>query len=223
MAQKPGGAIIRGTAQIPCAARASPGRRGGPPGAPPSSCRSNSRARPLREGAGVRVGPHLGPHSLPEKGQDPTREPATVSPYPAAGKQKGSAGLRSTRSGWSLATAGSETDRQTGARENPSVSLGAVHGPGATLPAWGAAPRAQRLSSSGGFSQRVGTYSSFRLQILANPHQSPARMAWAAPARPPARAPWHGAAPGPAQSASPVPGQRGGEGPLPRGWRLPRG
>lgn len=83
-----------------------------------------------RRGEGVRQTPTFLPTPGPRKGQDPTTDPTTVSPYPAAGKQKGSGGSRSTRSGWSLASAGSvadgQTDRQTGARNNPGVSLGAA-------------------------------------------------------------------------------------------------
>ena len=92
-----------------------------------------------REGRGVRKGgrtPTFAPPQAPQKGQDPTRDPTAASPYPAAGKQTGSAGLRSTRSGWSPASAGSEADGRTD-RNKPGVSLGAAphaSGPGEQPP-----------------------------------------------------------------------------------------
>lgn len=131
-------------------------------------------------------GPPTSPPQAPRKRQDPTWDPATTSPYPTAGKQKGSAGLQSTRSGRSPATAGSETDRQTGAKNNPRVSFGGSNlclrlpqpgvllGTGQGRRCWlrGAAPPPQRLSSSGDLASEPGPIlaSDFRsLQIPINP------------------------------------------------------
>lgn len=133
-----------------------------------------------REGArGVRGSPHLHPHRLPERGRTPARDPAPMRPYPAAEKQKVSAGLRSTRSGWSPATAGSEADRQTD-REESGITRASVWGqpaprlctgqgrrcrPGEQPPS----PKVKRLR---GFSRRAGTLklqTSRSSQIPVNP------------------------------------------------------
>lgn len=195
------------------------GREGGEGRPPPLGLRP--------EGPGVPTRPPGAPQS-PQAGLVPLPQPRRALTQPLENKKR----LQALGPDEAAGVPPPQVLTRTKTRKNPCVSLGA-----ATLApaAWHAADpggrgldlcpagpcdaagsgstRTPKVKQLRGFGQRARTYSGFTLQIPANPHQSPARTAWAGqPRASPGHYPGPGAA-GWGQALAPALQRRGWAGP----------